>query len=90
MLSLYERKYDDLYFRQMILADKETMSYNNTWGGTISFPEEKWKDWYDYWIIDHDNKRYYRYLINEDKQFVGEIAYHFDQDIQGYIANVII
>lgn len=43
MLSLYEPKYDDLYFRQMILADKETMSYNNTWGGTISFPEKKGK-----------------------------------------------
>ena len=90
MLSLYEPKYDDLWFRQMMLADEETMSYNNAWGGTISFPKEKWRDWYDYWIINYDNKRYYRYLKDEDNQFIGEIAYHFDEDIQGCIANVII
>ena len=90
MISLYEPKYDELWFRKMILADEETMSYNNAWGGTISFPKEKWRDWYDYWIINHDNKRYYRYLKDEDNQFIGETAYHFDEGIQGYIANVII
>ena len=90
MLSLYKPEYDDLYFRQMILADEDTMSYNHAWGGTISFPEEKWKDWYDYWITNPTDKRYYRYLKNEDGQFVGEIAYHLDEEIQGYIANVII
>lgn len=90
MLSLYEPKYDDLWFRQMMLTDEETMSYNNAWGGTISFPKEKWRNWYDYWIINHDNKRYYRYLKGEDDQFIGEIAYHLDEEIQGHIANVII
>lgn len=90
MLSLYEPKYDDLWFRQMLLDDEETMSYNHAWGGTISFPKEKWQDWYNSWIIKHDNERYYRYLKNEDGQFVGEIAYHFDEEIKGDIANVII
>ncbi|MBR2066820.1 MAG: GNAT family N-acetyltransferase, partial [Solobacterium sp.] len=74
----------------MILNDEETMSYNHAWGGTISFPKEKWSDWYNSWIIMHNNERYYRYLKNEDEQFVGEIAYHFDKEIKGYIANVII
>ena len=90
MLTLYKPTYEDLWFRQMMLADEETMSYNHAWGGTIPWPEDQWKDWYDAWITNHDNKRYYRYLKNDDGQFVGEIAYHYDADIQQEIANVII
>lgn len=32
----------DLWFRQMFMADEETMSYNHNWGGAIPFPEEEW------------------------------------------------
>jgi len=71
------------------LADEETMSYNHAWGGTISFSEEKWQNWYDRWVINHENKRYYRYLKDE-KGFVGEIAYHYDPEYDGYVADVII
>ena len=73
MLILYKPKYEDLWFRQLMLSDEETMSYNHTWGGIIPWPEREWKDWYDYWIINHEGKRYYRYLMNQDGQFVGEI-----------------
>ncbi|MBO7697465.1 MAG: GNAT family N-acetyltransferase, partial [Erysipelotrichaceae bacterium] len=89
-LKLYEPKYEDLWFRQQMLADEENMSYNHNWGGTISFPEEEWMDWYDHWINDHDKTRFYRYLINEDDQYVGEIAYHYDEDMRSYMADVII
>lgn len=41
MLTLYEPKYEDLWFRQMMLADEDTMSYNHAWGGTIPFGEDK-------------------------------------------------
>jgi len=90
MLTLYEPKYEDLWFRQMMLADEDTMSFNHAWGGTISWPKNEWRGWYDYWIVCHDNKRYYRYLENKDGQFVGEIAYHYDAEIQHEIANVLI
>ena len=90
MLTLYKPKYEDLWFRQMMLADEETMSYNHAWGGTISWPEEKWMDWYDYWISNPEGKRYYRYLRNNEGQFVGEVAYHDDTDFQHEIADVII
>ena len=90
MLILYEPKCEDLWFRQMMLADEETMSYNHAWGGTIPWPEKEWKSWYDHWIINHEGKRYYRYLKNQDGQYIGEIAYHYDADIQHEIANVII
>ena len=90
MLTLYEPKYEDLWFRQMMLADEDTMSYNRAWGGTIPWSEDKWSGWYDYWIACHDDKRYYRYLKNEDGQFVGEIAYHYDAETQHEIADVVI
>ena len=89
-LQTYLPKFEDLWFRQRMMEDEETMSYNHAWGGTISFPEDRWSDWYQYWIIEHDGQRYYRYLKNEDDIFVGEIAYHYDPNYDGYMANVII
>ena len=74
----------------MMLADEATMSYNHAWGGTIPWPEDQWKDWYDHWIVNHHGKRYYRYLKNQDGQYVGEIAYHYDADLHHETANVII
>lgn len=91
MLKLYKPKLDDLWFRERLMNDPETMSYNNAWGGTISFPEIKWSDWYNHWIIQHEGKRYYRYLLcKETNEFVGEIAYHFDDSNNVYIANIIV
>ena len=90
MLTLYEPTYEDLWFRQKMLADEETMSYNHAWGGTIPWPKEKWAGWYDAWIVNHAGKRYYRYLKNKDGHFVGEIAYHYDAAMKHETANVII
>lgn len=90
MLELYTPKYEDLWFKQTMMADEETMSYNHTWGGTIPFQEEKWQNWYDHWMVNHENKRFYRYLKNEDGEFVGEIAYHFDDILKGNMVDVII
>ena len=88
-LTLYEPKLEDLWFRKKMLEDEETMSYNHAWGGTVPFPVDDWEDWYDRWVVNHDNKRYYRYVKDGDI-FVGEIAYHFDEKYQGYVANIII
>ena len=88
MLKIYKPDLEDLWFREKILNDKETMSYNNHWGGTISFPKEKWESWFDYWLTNPDNKRFYGYLVNENNEFVGEIAYHFDG--KHYLANIIV
>lgn len=90
MINIYKPKYDELIFREKLLNDKDTMAYNDAWGGVISFPKEKWQDWYDYWIINTDGLRYYAYVINENNEFIGEIAYHYNNDYESYIANVII
>lgn len=34
-ISLYIPQIEDLWFRQEFMADPDTMSYNNAWGGTI-------------------------------------------------------
>ena len=80
---------EDMWFRQSLLADEETMSYNHAWGGTISWPEEKWRDWYEHWVVNNEGQRYYRYL-KDGNIFVGEIAYHYDPEYGGYVADIII
>lgn len=91
MVNFYKPRKKDLWFRKQLLSDEETMSYNRAWGGTIPFPEEKWDNWYEYWIAKNENKRFYRYLYDEEtKTFVGEAAYHYDTGYNVYIADIIV
>ena len=91
MLTLYKPSIDDLWFRQQMLEDPDTMSYNRTWGGTIPFPKEKWHSWHDRWLCGPDGKRFYRYLKDDETgSFVGEIAYHWDEEECICLADVIV
>ena len=89
-MRLYMPEYKDLWFRQALMADAETMAYNRAWGGTIPFPEERWADWYEYWIVRPEGQRFYRYLQADSGEFVGEAAYHWDESLNGYGADVIV
>lgn len=62
MVELYRPHMEDLWFRETMLSDGQTMFYNHAYGGTIPFPKEQWARWYDAWIINPDNKRFYRYV----------------------------
>lgn len=91
MIDTYRPTIDELWFRESLLADKDTMSYNRAWGGTIPFPREKWKQWYQNWLEVSGSRRYYRYLFDTDnKRFVGEIAYHYDEQRDIHICDVIV
>jgi len=90
LLTAYKPDYEDLWFKQQMLSDVQTMAYNHAWGGTIPFPREQWEQWYNRWILHTEGKRYYRYLKDEAGEFVGEIAYHHDAEINGYMADVIV
>ena len=91
MLELYRPKVEDLWFREKILGDEETMSFNKPWGGTIPFPESAWKQWHDTWTLCDDGKRFYRYLKDPDsEEFVGEIFYCFDDDRWIWLASILI
>ena len=89
MLTLYEPKLEELWFRQQMLADEETMAYNHDWGGTIAFPKEAWKAWYEHWIADHGGRRWYRYL-KDGGQFIGEVAWHYDEELRHYTADLLV
>lgn len=89
MIEFYKPAIEDLWFKEKMLGDEHTMSYNNAYGGTIPFPKEKWTNWHDRWIVHHENKRFYRY-IKEDDTFLGEVAYHLDEERQIYLADVIV
>ena len=90
-LTLHTPTLEDLWFRQQMLEDPKTMAYNHAWGGTIPWPREKWREWYEYWIVNPEGKRFYRYLKEEDTgDFVGEIAYHWDSEDEIHMADVIV
>ena len=90
MLTLVKPTLEELSFRQQLLADEATMTYNHSWGGTIDFPRERWQEWYADWV-EAPQKCFYRYLyVKELDAYVGEIAYHYDAEYQKYMANVIV
>jgi RimJ/RimL family protein N-acetyltransferase len=78
MLTLVKPAFDELWFKEKLMADEETMSYNARWGGTIPFPEDAWESWYESWVRNPEN------------EYVGEIAYHYDKLRDIYICDVII
>lgn len=90
MLKLITPTLEDLWFKEKLMADEETMSYNTKWGGTIPFPKEQWETWYDLWVRNSESDRYYRYLMNSENEYVGEIAYHYDRQRDIYICDIII
>lgn len=91
MLRLYKPTLEDLWFRQELLSDPDTMSYNNAWGGVISFPRDKWQNWYNDWLAEKASNRFYRCLFDTAKnQFVGEVAYYFDGLRKIYICDIIV
>ena len=91
MLKVVKPELEDLWFRESMMADIETMSYNDAWGGTIPFPKEDWEEWYTLWVRNSRQERYYRYLKDDaNKVFVGEISYHFDKLRNIYLCDVII
>ena len=88
-IDLHRPESDELWFRQKLLSDPDTMSYNNKWGGTIAFPPEKWDDWYQRWVSQSEDKRFYRYLTYDD-MFVGEAAYHYDDARGIFLCDIVV
>lgn len=90
-ILLVRPELEELSFRQSLLADEETMQYNRAYGGTISFPHERWKDWYQRWVAEDSPDYFYRYLLDtEQREYVGEVAYHRDVERGFYLCDVIV
>lgn len=78
MLTLYKPALSDLWFRQKLLADPDTMSYNEKWGGVIDFSEDRWRAWHEKWTSG-ESGFFYRYLADEEGNFAGEVAFHTEE-----------
>ena len=89
MIELYKPQIEDLWFKEKMMNDEKTMAFNHAYGGTIPFPKKQWSYWHNKWISNQNNNYFYRY-IKENNTFIGEVAYHFDDERQRYIADVII
>lgn len=90
-ISFYVPTYEDLWFRKSLMADEKTMSYNHNYGGTIDFPENKWKSFYENCILCDDSLFYYAYLRKDDTgEFVGDVGYRYDKDRNIYIVHLLI
>lgn len=81
-------KKEELGYRQSVVEDEETMTYNN---GIVPFPKEKWDTWYSKWIGSNNPDYFYAYLFDEEtKEFVGEIAYRKETDPTIVTLSIII
>ena len=83
-LSLHTPAFDELWYRQKMMSDPATMSYNAGYDldfpgyyrdtGCIDFPEEKWQGWFDR-FIGREPESFYAYVVREsDGAFVGEVV----------------
>lgn len=99
-LKLHTPTIKEMEYRQKLLADPETMSYNrgqmldaegyDCATGCIDFPIADWRYWRDVWLW-REPSRYSAYVLDEDSgEFVGEACYFYDMESDACGTGVII
>ena len=99
LLSLHVPAFAELWYRQRLLQDADTMAYNKGYAlgfagydpktGCIAFPESEWADWYGY-FIGQEPLRYYAYIVRDsDSAFLGEVNLHKAPDAEGYEMGIV-
>lgn len=99
-LYLHIPSFEELYFRQKILGQPDTMSYNKGYKlrfdnydnetGCIDFGKEYWSDWYSRWV-SNEPERYYAYLTGiESNNYVGEVSFRYDKNIDYHCIGIVI
>lgn len=99
-LRLHIPSYEELWYRQKIMQDPDTMSYNKGYDlhfsgydkltGCIAFPEEKWAGWYSH-FIGQEPARFYAYIVRaSDGQFIGEVNAHKSENDSWYEMGIVL
>ncbi len=99
-ISLHIPSYDELWYRQKLMADPATMSYNRGYSlpfegydkntGCIAFPPKQWRQWYDR-FIGHEPERFYAYVVRlTDGAFIGEVNLHKTPDMAAYEMGIVL
>ena len=99
-LCLHIPAYEELWYRQKMMQDPDTMSYNKGYDlnfngydkatGCIDFPQEKWADWYAH-FIGQEPHRFYAYIVRaSDGEFIGEVNAHRNVDAGWYEMGIVL
>lgn len=99
-LYLQVPAYEELWYRQKLMGDPDTMSYNKGYDldfegydretGCVAFPESEWRDWYEY-FIGQEPERFYAYIVRaEDGTFIGEVNVHRNGDAPWYEMGIVL
>lgn len=100
LLYLHVPAYEELWYRQKIMQDPDTMSYNKGYDlnfdgydkltGCIAFPEKEWAHWYSY-FIGQEPVRFYAYIVREsDGEFIGEVNVHINENDDWYHMGIVL
>lgn len=99
-LALHVPRLEELDYRQRLMRDAETMSYNRGYDldfegyhkdtGCIDFPKSEWADWHAY-FVGQEPRRYYAYVMRlEDGVFIGEVNVHQSGDTPWYDMGIVL
>lgn len=84
-LRLYLPQYNELLFREQLLADPETMRFNrfkeestgyDPKTGCIDFPRRDWALWYEFWM-NREPENFYA-VVADGRTPIGEVSWFFD------------
>lgn len=98
-ISLHIPAYEEFWYRQKLMEDPATMSYNRGYDldfagydretGCIAFPETEWRASYD-WLIGQEPQRFYAYVMREDGLFLGEVNLHRNGNEPWYEMGIVL
>ena len=89
-VHFYQPKIEDLWFRQAMAADPETVCFSCESCEAVLLLQDKWEKWYELWVNNPD-KRYYGYITTgKSRSFVGEASYFYDEQQELWLAAISI
>lgn len=99
-LALHVPRLEELDYRQRLMQDPETMSYNKGYDldfagyhketGCIDFPKSEWADCHAY-LVGQEPKRFYAYVTRlEDGAFIGEVNVHHSTEAPWYDMGIVL
>lgn len=99
-LTFYVPKTEDLWYRQKLLEDAKTMSYNKGYElgfpeydnetGCILFPKEKWESWAQRFLRQEPEK-FYAYIVRKsDGAWIGDVNLHLHPSKAYYDMGILL
>ncbi|MET1248574.1 GNAT family N-acetyltransferase [Sporolactobacillus sp. STCC-11] len=99
-LYLHSPTLYELDYRQKILEQPNTMSYNKGYDlqldnydqktGCIDFSKDYWADWYSRWGSQASG-RYYAYIMRKNTRLpIGDAALRYDEEQRSYCVSLVI